>query len=65
MTIRYIANSTGVPEAYLLERTGLADEPDASVRPLGELADALRLDGGPRTLDEAIRAALDEYAPGK
>jgi len=61
MTIRYIANSTGVPEAYLLEQLGLAEGDNYAVMPLDALAEASHYRGGPRRLIEAIAAALANY----
>jgi hypothetical protein len=61
MTIRYIANSTGVPEAYILEQIGLAEGDNYGVLPLPELADATGYEGGPDRLTEAIESALAAY----
>jgi hypothetical protein len=61
MTIRYIANSTGVPESYLLEQLGIGAENDHAARPLDELAESLHYEGGPRALTDAVQAALRRY----
>jgi hypothetical protein len=65
MTLRYIANSTGVPESYLLEKLGLNAEQaaaiDATVRPLDELGPELHLPGGPEAFFDRIREAIDSY----
>lgn len=65
MTLRYIAVSTGVPEAILLAALELdvvrAAEIDATVRPLDELAHELRYPGGPEELFRRLRAAIDAY----
>ncbi len=61
MTIRYIANSTGVSEEYLLEQLGLGAEDDYVARPLDHLADLTDYEGGRRGLIEAIKAALAQY----
>ena len=65
MTIRYIASSTGVPEATLLEAIGLdaerAAEIDATVRPIDQLAPELRLPGGPRALFELLEKTVESY----
>jgi hypothetical protein len=61
MTIRYIANSTGAPEEYLLEQIGVGPEGDHAVMPLDRLAEVIRFQGGPRGLADAIQAALRRY----
>lgn len=65
MTIRYIANSTGLPEVYLLEKLGLdaarAAEIDAAVRPLDDLARELHLPEGPESLGKLIDDAIKSY----
>lgn len=65
MTIRYIANSTGVPEDYLLDRLGLASEADFVVSPLDHLADQVKYQGGLRGLVEDIKEALGHYEEEK
>jgi hypothetical protein len=65
MTIRYIANSTGVPEEYLLEQLGLDAQrppiPDVAVRPLDHLPPLMHLPGGPEALFRLLEAAIDQY----
>ena len=61
MTIRYIANSTGVPESYLLEQIGVGPEGDHAVMPLDRLAEITHFQDGPRGLTVAIRGALRQY----
>jgi hypothetical protein len=60
MSIRYIANSTGVPADYIAARAGvpLAGNQD---KPLDLLSDEQRFRGGPRALVEAIVQALAAY----
>lgn len=60
MSIRYIANSTGVPEEYLFQQIGLAKEGNET-KPLDILSDDLHYKDGPRALVEAIQKALEEY----
>lgn len=65
MTIRYIANSTGVPEEYLLGKLGVdaqrAAELDLAVRPLDQLPPELHFPGGPKALFETLQSAVVEY----
>lgn len=65
MTLRYIAASTGVPQAYLVEALGLdaahAAELDAAIRPLDQLAHEMRYPGGPEAMLSQLRQALDSY----
>ena len=61
MTIRYIANSTGVPETYLLEQLGLGAENNNVYKPLDELAGSVRYDGGPRALVRDLGRVLRQY----
>jgi hypothetical protein len=61
MTIRYIANSTGVPETYLLEQLGLSVEDNNVYKPLDELAGSVRYDGGPRALVRDLGQVLRQY----
>lgn len=63
MSVRYIANSTGVPEAYILEQLGLTSDGDASSKPLDILSSEQRYEGGPRALVEDIQRVLDAYKP--
>lgn len=62
MSVRYIANSSGVPEADIFAALGLPAEGNQH-KPLGMLADELKYPGGLRALTEAIQAALSEAAP--
>lgn len=61
MTVRYIANSTGVPEDYLLRQLGLDDSHNHPVMPLHDLAEVTHFEGGPRRLIETIETALATY----
>ena len=60
MSIRYIANSTGVPEDYIFTRIGLplAGNED---KPLDLLSAEQRYRGGPRALAEAVQQALTAH----
>lgn len=60
MSIRYIANSTGVPENYIFEQLGLPMT-DNENKPLDILTDELHYRGGPRALTEDIQRALAGY----
>ncbi len=62
MSVRYIANSTGVPEAFLLDGLALRGDLDASM-PLEMIADRDKVEGGPRGLAERARALVDAYTP--
>lgn len=62
MSVRYIANSTGVPEAYLLAGLGLEGDLSASM-PLELLAEREKIEGGPRAIEEKVRTLLAAYAP--
>jgi hypothetical protein len=65
MTIRYIANSTGIAEEALLEAIGLdaarAAEIDATVRPLDQLERELHLPGGPQALFHRLEEVIESY----
>jgi hypothetical protein len=61
MTLRYIANSSGVPESYLLTTLGISAEDDHAVRPLDQLARELNWHDGPRGLSDDIQQALRTY----
>jgi hypothetical protein len=61
MTLRYIANSTGVPESYLLDQLGLSPANDTVFKPLDRLADEVHYEQGLRGLIEATKAALSRY----
>jgi hypothetical protein len=65
MTLRYIASSTGIPEAYFFEQLGLsaqrATEIDAAVRPIDQLAPELHVQGGPEALFRLLEDAIAAY----
>ncbi len=61
MTIRYIANSSGVPEDYLLGQLTLTAAPNPAVRPLGQLAESSNYPGGLPELIHTLQAALQTY----
>jgi hypothetical protein len=60
MSVRYIANSTGVPEAYIFEQLGLPQAGNEN-KPLDFLSDELRYRGGPRALADDIQRSLAGY----
>ncbi|HMQ54521.1 MAG TPA: hypothetical protein PKE64_09460 [Anaerolineae bacterium] len=59
MSLRYIANSTGVPEDYLFEQLGLPQAGNEG-KPLDRLDDEYKF-GGRREIVEAVEAALADY----
>lgn len=61
MTIRYISNSTGVPEWYLLQEVEIDTDEKYVLRQLDRLADDLQYPEGIRGLLTAIEAALEQY----
>lgn len=61
MTVRYIAVSTGVPEAYIFDKIGIPAENDNDFKDLGLLEREYRYDGGMRRLIDEIKSALAEY----
>ena len=61
MTIHYISNSTGAPEAYLLEQLGLSADDNNVYKPIYELADSVGYEGGRRALVDALKTALQQY----
>lgn len=63
MSVRYIANSTGVPEGFILEQLGLAGDEEAGAMPLDVLGGERRIEGGPQALVDDIQRALDAYQP--
>lgn len=65
MTIRYIANSTGVPEEYILAQLGITDEDNHLFLPLNELAEEMRYEGGPRRLGDDLTEILTAYEGGE
>ncbi|MBL8093062.1 MAG: hypothetical protein JNL73_02755 [Anaerolineales bacterium] len=62
MSVRYIANSTGVPEDYLVSGLGLEGDLSAAM-PLDLLAEREQIEGGPRALEAKVRTLLDAYTP--
>jgi hypothetical protein len=62
MSIRYIANSTGVPEQTIFDAIGvpLAGNED---KPLDFLSEEQHYPGGPRALADAIENALQKATP--
>lgn len=59
MSVRYIANSTGVPEAQIFKALGLPATGNES-KPLEMLSRDQHYPGGPRALVEAVQAALGQ-----
>lgn len=59
MSVRYIANSTGVPADEILAAAGLPAEAN-QYKPIEMLADELAYPGGGRALAEALQRALPE-----
>ncbi len=64
MTIRYIANSSGVPEEYLLAQLTLTAAPNPAVRPLAQLAESSNYPGGLPELIRTLQEALENYDEG-
>lgn len=62
MSIRYIANSTGVPEEYIFEQIGLPAAGNES-KPLDRLDHEFKF-GGRQEIVEAVREALAQYYGG-
>jgi hypothetical protein len=60
MSVRYIANSTGVPEDYLFAQVGVPMAGNEN-KPLDLLSEEQRYRGGPRALAESIQRALEAY----
>jgi len=60
MSIRYIANSTGVPETYIFEQIGAPKDGNES-KPLVILSGDLHYRGGPHALAHDIQRVLAEY----
>lgn len=60
MSIRYIANSTGVPETYIFEQIGAPKDGNES-KPLDILSGELHYRGGPHALAHDIQRVLAEY----
>jgi hypothetical protein len=61
MSLRYIANSTGVPLDYLLVQLDIGERDTYAAQPLDELAKLTKYKGGRRGLIEAVKAALAQY----
>lgn len=59
MSIRYIANSSGVPERDLLAAAGLPTDTNVS-KPLDLLSKEQHYPGGPRALADAVQQALPQ-----
>jgi hypothetical protein len=57
MSIRYIANSSGVPEAFIFAQLGLPKDGNES-KPLDLLSEEQHYRGGPRALADAVERAL-------
>jgi len=62
MSIRYIANSTGIPEEYIFEQIGLPAAGNES-KPLDRLDHEFKF-GGRREIVEAVKEALAQYYGG-
>ena len=62
MSLKYIANSTGVAEADLIAALELPTDVNPN-KPLEIVADEEKIPGGPRTLEDRLRAYLDLAAP--
>jgi hypothetical protein len=60
MSVHYIANSTGVPAAYIFEQLGLPRAGNED-KPLDLLSDELHYRGGPRALAGDIQRILETY----
>jgi hypothetical protein len=60
MSIRYIANSSGVPEQAIFDAIGLSAT-DNENKPLDLLAKEQRYPGGPKALEDAVRGALAQH----
>jgi hypothetical protein len=60
MSVRYIANSTGVPEQAIFDAIGIPAT-DNQYKPLDLLAKEQHYRGGPRALENAVRSALAQH----
>jgi hypothetical protein len=60
MSIRYIANSAGVPADYIFTQIGVPAAGNDS-KPLDLLSEEQHYPGGPRALAEAVQRALSSY----
>ena len=61
MSILYIANSTGIPEDYLLKQLDVSSDDNNLYKPLERLARDVDYEGGGRALTEAIKTTLVQY----
>jgi hypothetical protein len=59
MSIRYIANSTGVPAQAIFEAIGVPADGN-EYKPLDLLSEEQHYPGGPRALVDAVRGALEQ-----
>lgn len=64
MSVRYIANTSGVPAEYLFERIGLPLTGN-DYKPLDMLGDELHYQGGPPRLVADLQRALSDYSESK
>jgi hypothetical protein len=60
MSVRYIANSTGVPIEYLFTQLGVAQTGNED-KPLDLLSEQEHYKGGPRAITEAVQQALSAH----
>jgi hypothetical protein len=60
MSIRYIANSSGIPEEFIFSQLGLPKDGNES-KPLDFLSEEQHYRGGPRAIVEAVQRALDAH----
>jgi hypothetical protein len=60
MSVRYIANSTGVPEQAIFAAINIPAT-DNEYKPLDLLGKEQHYPGGPRALEDAVRAALAQH----
>jgi uncharacterized SAM-binding protein YcdF (DUF218 family) len=59
MSIRYIANSTGIPEEYIFQQLGIPADGNEG-KPLDRLGDEFKF-GGRREIVEAVKQVLAQY----
>jgi hypothetical protein len=60
MSIRYIANSTGIPEQAIFDAIGIPAT-DNQFKPLELLGKEQHYPGGPKALEDAVRGALAQH----
>lgn len=65
MTIRYIANSSGVPETYLFTQLQITNEENNAVLPLSLLTEKTKYNGGLKALIENMKVVLAQYQEGQ